>query len=333
MSEQKSTLSGVFYLGSLLTYLHFGLTRRRWQYYLALALFVMALLSKSVTATLPAVLLAIYWWRNGGLDWKRDIRPLSGWLVLGDCSGFFTAWVEKTYVHAEGADFALTPLQHILLAGRVVWFYVAKVLWPVNLMFNYPRWNLDPGQWWQYLFPAGLAVVLAAFILLAPRNRGPLAAFLIFVGTLTPVLGFLNVYPFRYAYVADHFQYLAALAIIVPASSLLTLAARRLSLPRLAAAAGGAFLALGLGVLTWRQAHMYSDAEALYQETLRRNPQSFLARTNLCGVLLEKPGRLPDAAAPCEEALRLRPDLAETHLNLGLLRAQAPGLRPPDVAP
>ena len=52
--------------------------------------------------------------------------------------------------------------------------------------------------------------------LAARRYRGPLASFLIFAGTLFPVLGFLNVYPFRYSYVADHFQYLASLGIIVP---------------------------------------------------------------------------------------------------------------------
>jgi tetratricopeptide (TPR) repeat protein len=332
MSEQKSTLSGVFYLGSALSYLYFSRTRRRPQYYLALALFVLSLLSKSVTATLPAVLLVIVWWRNGRLDWNRDIRPLSGWLVLGACSGFFTVWVEKTYVRAEGAEFVLTPLQHVLLAGRVVWFYAGKVLWPVNLMFNYPRWTLDPGQWWQYLYPAGLAVLLAAFVLWARRNRGPLAALLIFGGTLTPVLGFLNVYPFRYSYVADHFQYLAALAIIVPVSSLLALAARRVALSKQAAAACGGLLVLGLGALTWRQAHIYSDAETLYRETLERNPASFLARTNLCAALVQTPGRLPDAVAPCEESLRQRPDLAETHLNLALLKVQTPGEIPEAIA-
>ena len=90
------------------------------------------------------------------------------------------------------------------------WFYVSKVVWPSNLMFIYPRWIVDPSQWWQYLFPLGLAVAAAALVVLARRNRGPLAGFLIFAGTLFPVLGFLNVYPFRYSYVADHFQYLAS---------------------------------------------------------------------------------------------------------------------------
>ena len=68
ISEQKSTLSGVFCLASLLAYLHFDQNRRKSQYLLATVLFVLALLSKTVTATLPAVLLVIFWWQRGRLD-------------------------------------------------------------------------------------------------------------------------------------------------------------------------------------------------------------------------------------------------------------------------
>jgi tetratricopeptide (TPR) repeat protein len=332
ISEQKSTLSAVFYLGSALAYLHFNQTRRRSQYYLALGLFVLALLSKTVTATLPAVLLVVLWWRDGRLEWKRDVRALTGWMVLGASAGIFTAWVERTLIGAQGADFALTALQRILVAGRVVWFYAGKVVWPANLIFNYPRWNIDAGQWRQYMFPLALVALLAAFCLLARRRRGPLASLLIFGGTLFPVLGFLNVYPFRYSYVADHFQYLASLAIIVPVSSALAKAARRLSLPKVGSAALGALLVLGLGGLTWRQAHAYKDSETLYRETLARNPESYLARTNLCILLLQNPDRLADAEAPCEEGVLYNPNVPEAHEALGLLRSRTPERMPEAIA-
>ena len=319
ISEQKSALSGVFYLAAALAYLHFTDSRRRRTYWVAFGLFVLALLSKSVTATLPAVLLVILWWRKGRLDWQLDIRPLSGWLALGAGAGWFTAWVERTYVGAQGGEYALTPLQHLLLAGRVVWFYAAKLAWPVNLIFSYPRWTLDPRQGWQFLYPAGLIAVAAGFFVLARRRRGPLAAFLIYVGTLTPVLGFLNVYPFRYSYVADHFQYLASLAIIVPVCSWLTAAARRVSLPKQLAGALAAFLVVGLGAMSWRQAHDYTDGETLYRRIIARNPGSFMAFQNLC-ALLEDSNRLEEATGPCEEQLRLRPDMASAHVNMGVLR-------------
>jgi protein O-mannosyl-transferase len=139
ISEQKTTLSAVFYLAALLAYLHFHQTRRRTHYLAALALFVLALLSKTVTATLPAALLVILWWREERLTWKHDIAPLLPWFPVGAAAGLVTAWVERHYIHADGASFALTLGERCLLAGRVIWFYLEKVLCPINLMFTYPR--------------------------------------------------------------------------------------------------------------------------------------------------------------------------------------------------
>src|SRR5208283_6116729 len=86
--------------------------------------------------------------------------------------------------------------------------------WPLDLIFVYPRWQVSQMVWWQYLFPATVLVLLAILVRLTPRWRGPLAGFLFFIGTLFPALGFLDVYPFRYSLVADHFQYLANLGFI-----------------------------------------------------------------------------------------------------------------------
>ena len=109
-----------------------------------------------------------------------------------------------------------------LLAGRVILFYLGKLVWPANLIFVYPRWTIDPSIWWQCLYPTG-ALVLAAPLAMLPR-RGPFAGYLFFCGTLVPVLGFVNVYPFVFSYVADHFQYLATLGIIVPVAAGLAIA-------------------------------------------------------------------------------------------------------------
>jgi hypothetical protein len=117
ISEQKSTLSAVFYLASALVYLRFDQTRRRPHYLWALGLFVLALLSKTVTATLPAALLVIFWWQRGRLDWRRDVRPLLPWFAIGVTAGLLTSWVERTFIGAQGRDFALSPVQRLLLAG------------------------------------------------------------------------------------------------------------------------------------------------------------------------------------------------------------------------
>lgn len=326
ISEQKSTLSGVFYLAAALLYFNFDRTRRKSQYFAALALFVLALMSKTVTATLPAAILVVFWWQRGRLDWRRDVLPLVPWLAVGASAGLFTAWVESTprLIGAQGPQYALTWLQRLLLAGRVPWFYAWKVLWPADLMFTYPHWKVDSGDFLQYLFPLGLAALAVGLGLLARRNRGPLAGFLFFVGTLFPALGFLNVYPFRYSYVADHFQYLAMLGIVVPIAVWLTGFAGRIPQRKIAAIALPALLLTTLAAATRQQSGMYRDYETLFRETLARNPDSSFLHNNL-GVVLMSTGREREAAGEFEAAVRLTPDSADYHVNLGLALAQLPG--------
>jgi protein O-mannosyl-transferase len=337
ISEQKNTLSAVFYLGSALVYLHFDQTRRKSQYGLALGLFALALLSKTVTATLPAALLVVFWWKRGRLDWRRDVLPLLPWFALGLTGGLFTAWVEHRFfitVHtrmgATATDFSLTFFERCLLAGRVIWFYLGKLVWPADLMFMYPQWKVDSTVWWQYLFPLGVVALVAGLARTARKHRGPLAGFLFFVGTLFPALGFINVYPFIFSYVADHFQYLASLGIIVPLAAGLLATLRSLpdsgtSAARWLVPASGGFLLAMLGILGWRQCGMYRNAETLYQETLRRNPDCWMAHSNLGLIQAKTAGGLPRALEHFEAAVRLKPENAELHNYLGSALARTPG--------
>lgn len=321
ISEQKSTLSGVFYLLSALAYLQFDQSRHKPRYFLALGLFILALLSKTVTATLPAALLLILWWRKGRLEWKRDIFPLVPWIGVGAAAGLFTAWVERTDIGAHGASFNLSIVQRFLIAGRALWFYFAKWIWPYKLTFVYPHWEVNASSPWPYVFPAGAFAVLVFFAIVARRGeRGPLTALLYFSGTLFPVLGFLNVYPFVYSYVADHFQYLASLALVVPAGSLLAhLTDRMHGAPR---AIVPACIIVILAVLTWRQSGMYRDPETLYRETIARNPVCWMAYNNLGNLLAQSPERSGEARQDYEAALRIKPDYGEAHYNLANLLFQ-----------
>jgi hypothetical protein len=150
ISELKNTLSGVSFLLSALIYLGFDSNRRAQEYAASLAVFVGALLAKSVTAVLPGVLLVIFWWRRGRLEWRRDVAPTLPFFALGGTAGFFTAWVERTYIGAEGAEFRLNPIERVLIAGRAFWFYLGKLLWPADLSFEYPRWSIDRSPPWRY---------------------------------------------------------------------------------------------------------------------------------------------------------------------------------------
>jgi hypothetical protein len=157
IAEQKNTLSTVFYLAAALAYLRFDARRTRRPYVLATAFFLLALLTKSVTATLPAALLVVFWWRRGRLELKRDFRPLAPWLAAGAAFGLFTAWVERDVGGARGAAYQLSLVERCLVAGRALWFYLGKLIWPAHLVFIYPRWQVSEAEAWQYLFPAAAA--------------------------------------------------------------------------------------------------------------------------------------------------------------------------------
>jgi len=93
--------------------------------------------------------------------------------------------MEQWNVGAKGPEFVFSTAQRILIAGRAIWFYFGKILWPANLAFIYPRWHIDPRATWQWLFPAGVVIVIGILWILRSRiGRGPLAAVLFFVGTL-----------------------------------------------------------------------------------------------------------------------------------------------------
>jgi len=325
ITEQKNTLSTVFYLSAALVYLRFDRSRRRAEYGVAALLFVCAVLSKTSTATLPAALLVIFWWERGRLDWRRDVAPVAPWLLFGAVAGLFTAWVERTYIEAEGAEFMLSAAQRVLIAGRVVCFYVWKLIWPVSLTFNYPRWTVDVSVWWQWLFPIGLMAMGAGCWVIRRTTRGPLASLLFFAGTLFPVLGFLNVYPFRYSYVADHFQYVAALGLIVPGAVLAANAVSRLprSSARIVVPASSFALAFALAMLTWRQSAMYKDVETLWRETIARNPHSWLAHLNLGVELAQREATLPDAIAEFQATLREQPGDIGARKNLAMAFAKS----------
>jgi protein O-mannosyl-transferase len=324
ISEQKNTLSLVCYLLAARAYLGFAETRRPGSYALALGWFLLALGTKSVTATLPAALLVVLGWRQGQLHLRRDVAPLLPWLAIGAGAGWFTSWIERTQIGAHGAAFDLTLAQRVLLAGRVIWFYLGKLAWPADLCFIYPHWPA-PSLSWVGGILATAALTLALW-LLRKRQPGPLAAWLFFVGTLTPVLGFLKIYPFLFSYVADHFQYVAMLGVLAAAAiGVTTLLARASTTVRAAGWTGLGVVLAALAIRSHTQSGDYRDSETLYRATLSRNPSCWMAQNNLAAALAEATAGIPEALRLYASALALRPDYAEAHNNLGNLLAHLPG--------
>ncbi len=320
ITEQKNTLSLVFYLGAAYAYLGFDRTRGRGAYAAAFSLFVLSLLCKTVTVTLPAALLVVLWWKRGGLTWRKDVLPLLPWLAIGAIAGVFSSWVERRYLGAQGGDFTLPFADRLLVAGRAVWFYLGQILWPSDLNFIYVRWRVDAAVWWQWLFPLSAAALLLFLWTLRGRSRAPFAAALFFVGSLFPVLGFVNLYGALYSWVWDHWQYLPDLGPLALAGAALSWACDRVW-GRWAVSA----LIVVLGGLTWGHCAMFRDDETLFRSTLERNPGAWMAHTNLGILLAGRPGGLQPAIDEFRTSLRYNPDSPNTHNSLGTALSAVPG--------
>jgi tetratricopeptide (TPR) repeat protein len=310
ITERKNVLSAVFYLGAALAYLRFegfggshkSRASNKW-YALAAFLFLCALLSKTVTASLPAALLLVLWWKQGYLK-RRQLAGLVPLIPLGIAFGLLTAFLEKRVVGAIGEEWNLTFLDRCLIAGRAIWFYAEKLLFPVNLAFIYPRWRIDHLAWQQYLFPlAAIALIVALWLLRRRLGTGPLIATLFFGGTLFPALGFFNVYPMRYSFVADHFQYLASIGLIVLVVAFAHRAATSFG-PKAGTVRStmAAIVLTVLCVLTFLQTRVYADLETLWTDTIRKTPDAWLAHNNL-GNLLRDKGNVGDAREHIEKAM------------------------------
>ncbi|HVM60481.1 MAG TPA: tetratricopeptide repeat protein [Verrucomicrobiae bacterium] len=322
ITELKNTQSGLFFFLAVWCYLRSetGLRRRRW-YGLALAFGLAAPLSKPSTVVLPLVLLLCVWWKRD--SWTRaDIRRIAPFFVFALGVSVLTVMEQSEHIQrAWTPEWNLAMPERFVIAGRAVWFYAWKVFWPVQLAFVYPHWQLDASRLLNWLPLAGL---VAVGVLLCARRREPWARAGLFGGgffvlSLLPMVGFFNVFYFRYSYVADHFQYLACLGLV----ALIAAAAATISewagpSGRTLGSLAGAAALLTLGVGTWRQTHVYQDSETLWRDTLAKNPRCWMARNNL-GADLASSGQVQAAREQYEESLRINPTNVEAYNNLGVL--------------
>ena len=324
ITERKNVLSGFFYLLSLFTFLRFYFpgqlvfpsenpikNRSSVLYGVSLFFFVCALLSKTVTCTLPAVIFLLFWWKQNHIHLKI-VQLMAPFFVIGLGFATLTRWLEKVNVGALGSEWDFSFWDRFLIAGQALWFYIGKLIWPFPIIFTYPRWNIDDSVWWQYLYPA--TFLLLILILWALRNkigRGPLTAILFFSGSLFPALGFFNIYPMRFSFVADHFQYLASIGILLVIVGGIT------RLTKKGALASSILLLLFLGYLTWEQVPVYKNVFTLWSDTVQKNPNAWMAHYNL-GNLFIAEQKTEEAIAQYREAIRIKPDFVDVYNNWGI---------------
>ncbi|MGC4031342.1 MAG: hypothetical protein QM754_06300 [Tepidisphaeraceae bacterium] len=326
ISERKNTLSMLFGLSAAWMYLRYakigvdtaaapageGINVAlpddpKRLYRLFLALFALALLSKTAIAVLPLMLAAVIWWKRGTLT-KQDLLSLVPALVLGAAGGAVTSHLEHSpdFVGATGLEWKLSVVDRVMLFGQTTAFYAYKVLWPFAIKhyqpadalpmstipffpisFNYEKWTLNtasPLQWLPLLGVLAVFGVLAAGV--KRIGRGGLTAALVFVFGLLPVSGLVTFFPQRFSWVADHFAYFGAIGLIVGVVAGLTLLLRRL--PELALGVLTTPILVGMIAVTFWHAMSFKNLETLWDHTLRQNPRSWLGAVSFGVALIEK---------------------------------------------
>ena len=316
ISQRKNVLAMLFYLLSLLCFLRSdpkphpsALSRRLW-YLLSLAAFVLGLLSKTAVAPLPLVLLGLAWWQRGRVTW-RDVWRSAPFFAAALVLGLITVWFER---HVNELQIVRQDSfwSRLACAGWAVWFYLYKLLLPLNLVPIYPRWQVAATNVVSYV-PGLLAL---GGLLLCWRHRGSWGKAGLVCGgyyllLLLPVLGFVNIGFMTVSLVADHWQYFAMIGPVALVAGVLGSRFNALGW-RL----GAAVLVVVLGGLTWRQSRLYADPEALWRATLAVNPACWAAHNNLGSALVSQ-GQPAEALAHYRETIRLEPGYAEPHNNLG----------------
>ena len=320
IAQRKNMVAMLFYLLSVLWYLRADKQSGRWNrwHWLSLAAFLLAMLGKGSVAILPLVLLLLTWWQ----------RPL-GWLDVAKTAPFFAVAGALTLVNMwfqnHGVEIVLrkvTPLDRLLGAAGVVWFYLYKAILPIHLNFFYPQWQIDAHRliWWLPLS----AFVIVSLLLWWQRKTGwgkaMFTAWAYFCICLLPVMGFSDVGYMKFSLVADHYQHLAIIGVIaLVAGSAAAWRSRQELTVRHWSTAAAVALVLLLGSLTFQQSRLYCDADTLYESSLG---YSSMAQSTLGGLEMHR-GNIEAAYEHYQKALELNANDKTAQIGMALLLSTA----------
>jgi tetratricopeptide (TPR) repeat protein len=322
VSERKNVLSQFFVLLSILLWIRYENGKRTRTYVFSLFCFALSLLAKITTAPAPVLLLLISWWKDGK-DWRQRIVPLAPFVLVALSIGSICLWTERNISEAHGAEYEIPFAARWAIAGKAFFFYLGKLLWPLDSMAIYPRWEIRNLTFLSSLYPlSAFLFLLGLFFLRSRIGKGPFTAMALYLLALFPSLGFVDFAYMRLSFVADHFQYFACLA---PFAGVGFFLSTRLppSAGMKAPIAGGALIlpiAL-LGCLTWNQCSVYRDDLTLFSDNVARNPEGVGPRDHLAKVLVEK-GEFAAAYDQYKEGVERNPDSALLRFGLAMSAAQ-----------
>lgn len=322
VTERKDVLSGLLFLLSLSAWLAFEAKRNVGSYLLVVLLFALSLLAKSSTCMFPVVVLLIAWWKRGRVTVLEALLTIPLFLIAALIGSVYW-WVEYHVATPIGPAYEFSLLERCLIAGRALCFYLGKLAWPYPLMPIYPRWEIDARVWWQFLYPAGFIGLWVA--LLAARSRigaGAVTGLSFFTVMLLPALGFISYSYQRFSFVGDHFQYLASIGPIAPASAAWVTGTARVE--GRARNLSVAMMALACAVLagaTWRQCGIYRDNVTYWEYNVEQNPNSKFSYDHL-GQCLFNYRRFEEAERVYRAGLERLPEEADLLFGLARVIAQ-----------
>ena len=317
VTERRDVLSTFFFLLALLAYLRAAKQEPAWRsrsYWLALGSFALALGSKSITVSLPVILLIldIYPLRRWQGAWRARLAEKVPFVVLSVLTGV----VAMLAVRAGGSTSTLAELgvaQRLAIAAYSIVFYLGKTLVPVGLspLYELPL-NLGPMKLVYLLSAAGVIAITAVAIAMRRRMPWLLAVWASYLVMVLPVTGLVQNGP---QIAADRYTYLPCVPFAIVGGLAIAFLSRwawALVAPAVALAALAVLTVLQIG--TWR------DTEALWTHALAVSP-SAIAYSSM-GVVLDEQGKARNAVAHFEEALRINPRLAHAQNNWGIALAR-----------
>ena len=316
ISERKDVLCAMFFLSSVLFYLRYAQKGKALCYVLSLVSFALAIMSKSMAVTLPAVLLLIDFYPLRRLSSAKGVLK-----AVAEKLPFFaiSAFAAAMAVYSQGA--AVASLESIpvdvrvLVALKAYVFYLEKLFIPVKLAPFYPLpAEVDPFAA-DYIVTYAVLGGISVICLAAIRYRVFLVAWLYFLGTLVPVIGLVQV---GMQAAADRYMYLPSLSILV-----LFGAGAALIIERGSRALLGALLAfisvatVGLSYATVTQAAVWKDTLTLWDYELRLYPDAFIPYMNR-GVMYVKMGEHDKGMKDLDKAVSLAPTSRNVLYNRSL---------------
>lgn len=337
IAERKDLLCALFFLMSIMAYLAFladakgektVVARLTDKYYIAAAgLFVLALFSKPMAVSLPAVLLILDWYPFGRIRSLRTFRTAVAeklpFVALSLASSIVIFMAHRAQAAmASVVDIAVST--RLLVAAHSLLAYIGKMVWPVNLVPYYPYPANAVVRSPEYFLSLILVVVISAVCVgIANKRKYLPAVWGYYVVTLLPVLGLVQVGPQE---MADRFTYLPSIGpflILGTAAAVMYKkageAGRRTQGIRAALTLIAAAVCLGMAFLTIAQIGIWKNGITLWSSVIEREPVRAYIAYNNRGVSFEKAGQFERAIEDYTKTITLHPADDQAYFNLGVI--------------